>query len=64
MREKISIAFVVLSIVCLFILAVVYFYALYTWQNTQVWVEYIGGGAGVGVILFFVLAVLIYPKAY
>ena len=64
MREKISFALVALSIVCLFILAVVYFYALHMWQNCPAWTEYVGGGAGIGVILFFALAVLIYPDKY
>lgn len=64
MREKISFALVALSIVCLFAFFGVYFYALHMWQSCPAWTEYVGGGLCIGFVLFFALAVLIYPKAY
>jgi hypothetical protein len=62
MREKFSTAFVALSIICLFAFFVVYFIALHMWQSCPAWTEYVGGGLGVGFVLFFVLAILIHPK--
>jgi hypothetical protein len=64
MREKISVALVAASIVCLFAFFVVYFYALHMWQGCPMWTEYVGGGLCIGFVLFFALAVLIYPNKY
>lgn len=64
MRKKISFALVAMSIICLFVLAFVYFYTLHMWQGCPMWTKYVGVGAGVGTILFFALAVLIYPDKY
>lgn len=64
MREKISATFVALSIVCLFAFFGVYFYALHMYQNYTAWTEFAGGGLCIGFVLFFALAVLIYPDKY
>lgn len=64
MREKFAIALAVLSVICLFAFFVVYFIALHMWQNCPAWAEYVGSGLVIGTVLFFGLAVLIYPDKY
>jgi hypothetical protein len=64
MREKISSALMALSTFCLFAFFGVYFYAIHTWQSPEVWTEYVGGGLCIGFVLFFFMAVLIYPDRY